>query len=308
MKRRIGTLLSQELIVAARSRFYLFIFLIFAVSTAAVYFIPEEIGMPGETYIYDAARASDEAVGAEQTASAAPAFEIRTLESAGEPMDNSIKLLLVLLAFEVVVIGYLFSAAVIFQEKQEGTVRAFRVTPGSAGVYLTAKTIFWTAAGVLYGALMLFTATLFSLSSGMWLQIMSAVVLSSLFYTLLGIGIAVYFTTISEWFIIGVMVLIINMLPILALEFPAISNPVLKWIPSHPFIFWLEEVFRGSAGAGGGTGGAGAGFGGGIAAGAGPGGWSTAAVSAGKLALFAALGAGFAFFSVRRKIMKEGGK
>jgi hypothetical protein len=155
---------------------------------------------------------------------------------------------------------------------------------------------------------MLFTATLFSLSSGMWLQIMSAVVLSSLFYTLLGIGIAVYFTTISEWFIIGVMVLIINMLPILALEFPAISNPVLKWIPSHPFIFWLEEVFRGSAGAGGGTGGAGAGFGGGIAAGAGPGGWSTAAVSAGKLALFAALGAGFAFFSVRRKIMKEGGK
>jgi ABC-2 type transport system permease protein/fluoroquinolone transport system permease protein len=369
---RIGTMIRQEFVVAARSRFYLFILIILAVSVAAVYLIPEEFTLQTEVYLFDSAQteesralaaalgseillvgsadelrekvaerganqgyrlevrnggleviyvhngeispkelrirgarlealyrtidgrpltegpAAGEAAGKGPTDHEGAPVRVRTMQEQAPPLGNSMRLLIILLAFEVVVIGYLFSAVVIFQEKQEGTVKAYRVTPGGTGVYIISKSLFWASAGVIYGGLMLAAATRGNLGPPAWLHIMSAVLMSSFFYSLVGIGIAVYFTTISEWFMVGIGILVINMLPLLALEFPTLSIGVLEWIPSHPFLFWVRTVIRQSAE---------------NSAPAGLSGWWFP--MAGRLGLFILAGAVFASLSVRFRIMKE---
>ena len=140
---------------------------------------------------------------------------------------------------EVLVLGFLFVAVFIFQEKSEGSIRAYRVSPGGTATYILAKTLVFMALGVVYGLGLVTAAMGFSVNYGALLLL---IVLGVNLYTFLGISVAVFFRNISEWFFTGVLLLAINMAPLASLMFPMFSPRWLTWLPSYPVVFGLSEA------------------------------------------------------------------
>lgn len=163
------------------------------------------------------------------------------LEMGGEKARIRLRdsLLSVLMAFEVMVLGFLFVAVLLFQEKQEGGILSYRVTPGGAIVYTGSKAILWGLVCTLYGILL----GLLTIGPGPWiLPMIPLVFLSSFFMTALGLLVAVFFKNISEWFFIGLAVLAVNMLPQVSLLNPQFSPAWLSMIPSYPVIHLTREL------------------------------------------------------------------
>jgi ABC-2 type transport system permease protein/fluoroquinolone transport system permease protein len=152
----------------------------------------------------------------------------------------------VLLVFEVIVLGFLFVAVMVFQEKQDGSIRAFRVSPGGSWIYLWSKTVVWVIFTVLYGTALLLL-TMGPLLS--WLRLLVLLALAGTFMTLLGLLVSVFFRNISEWFFIGVGILVLNMLPQISYLNPAFAPAWITWIPSYPLLFAVRDLlFRSDVG------------------------------------------------------------
>ena len=169
----------------------------------------------------------------------AAAFETRLLRSHVEPMPPNMTGLPALLAFEVIVLGFLLVAVFIFQEKSDGSIKAYRISPGGNFSYILSKTVLFALMGLIYGLFfLLFTIGI----PEQLLEISVVLLLASALYTLLGIIVAVFFRSISDWLFIGVGLLILNMLPMISYGFPAFSPAFMSWIPSYPILFGLSEL------------------------------------------------------------------
>jgi ABC-2 type transport system permease protein/fluoroquinolone transport system permease protein len=166
-------------------------------------------------------------------------FDVQLLRPAAEPVPLNLSILPVALVFEVVLLGFTFGAVMIFQEKQEGVNRAYRVSPGTTLDYIGAKNLLFIAMSLIYGTLLLLVAFGLEADYG---RILLLVVLTSSAMTLVGLAIAVFFNNISEWFFVGVGVLIINMLPVFSYSIPTFAPRWLTVIPSYPVLFGAREI------------------------------------------------------------------
>jgi fluoroquinolone transport system permease protein len=137
-------------------------------------------------------------------------FNIQLLRQASEPVPDNLAFLPIGIVFEVVLLGFMFGAVLIFQEKQEGTNRAFRVSPAGTWSYIWSKNVMFALMSLIYGGILLLVAFQFRINYG---RILLLILLTSSLMTLSGLAIAVFFNNISEWFFVGVGVLIINLLP-----------------------------------------------------------------------------------------------
>ncbi|OHD54676.1 MAG: hypothetical protein A2Y33_02530 [Spirochaetes bacterium GWF1_51_8] len=153
-----------------------------------------------------------------------------------------VSLLPVLLTFEVMVLGFLFVAVVIFQEKQEGSIRAYRVSPGGVCAYVLSKTLVWVVLSVLYGIVLLLATVGFGID---YLAAAMLLTAGSLLMTLFGMAVAVFFSSISEWFFIGVAILVINMLPQVSFLYPVFAPAWITLLPSYPMIFAARDIVFG---------------------------------------------------------------
>lgn len=145
----------------------------------------------------------------------------------------------IFLVFEVVALGFFLVAAIIFQEKQEGVIRAFRVSPASTMMYVLAKTAVFLILGGVYALLLL------ALGLGLdvpFAPLLLLVLLGSSMMTLFGIVVAVFFNNLSEWFFVGAFILIFFMLPTLSYAIPAFAPSFITWMPSYPLVFGVREL------------------------------------------------------------------
>lgn len=126
--------------------------------------------------------------------------------------DVAGRLLEALLAFEALVLGFLFVSVGVFEERREATVRAYRISPGGIARWISAKLLLWTALSLAYVVLML----AMSLSFGHFALHLLVALPGALLMTELGLAVAVWFNSISEWFLPGVAILIVNMIPMFA--------------------------------------------------------------------------------------------
>lgn len=166
-------------------------------------------------------------------------FEVQLLRPPGEPVPLNLSSIPVGLVFEVVLLGFFFGAVMIFQEKQEGVNRAYRVSPATTLDYILSKTLLFTILSVIYGALLLLAVFGLDAAHG---PVLLLVALTSILMTLFGLAIAVFFNSISDWFFVGLGVLIINLLPVLSYGMPTFAPDWLTWIPSHPVLFGVREL------------------------------------------------------------------
>lgn len=145
----------------------------------------------------------------------------------------------IFLAFEVAILGFLLVAVFVFQEKQEGTIRAYRVSPGGLWPYLISKVLVFTLLGLVYGVIVVLTGFGFDAN---WPAVLALTVWASAFMTVFGLGFAAWFDSLSHWFFPGLAVLVLNMLPFFSYVYPVFSPAWITVIPSYALVFAAREA------------------------------------------------------------------
>jgi hypothetical protein len=159
-----------------------------------------------------------------------PEAEIVPLNLSGIP---------VFLAFEVGILGFLLVAVFVFAEKQEGTIRAYRVSPGGLWIYIASKAIVFVLIAIGYGVIIVAAGFGFAAN---WAAIIALIVWASMFMTVLGLGFAAWFRNLSHWFFPGLALLILNLLPFVSYVYPVWSPGWVTVIPSYGLVYALREA------------------------------------------------------------------
>ncbi|MFW6363445.1 MAG: ABC transporter permease [Spirochaeta sp.] len=164
---------------------------------------------------------------------------VQRIRPQAEPVPLNLTGVPIFLAFEVGILGFLLVAVFVFQEKQEGTIRAYRVTPAGLWPYIASKTAVFTMLGIIYGFGVVLVGFGIDFNA---LALLGLIVYGSVFMTLFGLGFAAWFHNLSHWFFPGLAVLILNMLPFFSYIYP-VFNPVwIQAIPSYGLVYALRET------------------------------------------------------------------
>jgi hypothetical protein len=124
------------------------------------------------------------------------------------------------------------------------------VTPSGALNYIFSKTALFILLSLAYGIPIL--AVTYALmpagSTPNFALTLLLVVLSSAFMTLFSLALAVFYRSLSEWFFMGLAVLLINSLPMISYGMPSFAPAWLTFIPSYPTVFATRDVLFNGAG------------------------------------------------------------
>lgn len=146
------------------------------------------------------------------------------------------------ICFEALVSGFLMAGILLLEEKEGGTIKAYRISPAGTIEYVAGKTILFGILGTLYSLLMAVLIIGFKFSWGGFILL---AFLSSVLFTLIGLSTTVFFKDMSSWFSVSILVLAVNMLTMVSYSSPTFSPAWIKVIPSYPIIFALEGLLFG---------------------------------------------------------------
>jgi hypothetical protein len=166
-------------------------------------------------------------------------YRIEMLRPLSPPIPFNLAGIPVFIVFEVVLLGFFIVAVLVFQEKQERTLRTYRVSPGGPLAYILSKNLLFIVLAIPYGGLIVLIGHGFSVN---YLNLFILIILSSLLMTSVGLFVAVFFNNISEWFFVGVFIMILNLLPVIAYGLSVYAPVWLTWIPSYPVVFGVREI------------------------------------------------------------------
>jgi len=142
-----------------------------------------------------------------------------------------------LLALDVAMMGFMMGAVLILEEQGDGTLRALRVTPLGTSTYILSKSLVFLLVSLVYALLLL-------LVMGVWptMPLLFWVMISagSLLFTFIGMILAAFFKTMSQWLLAGMAVLVASMLPIVSFLAPAFQPGWMGWIPTY----WMLKGFN----------------------------------------------------------------
>ncbi len=171
-----------------------------------------------------------------------PAAESRVLRANAEAYDVPLNLLMVpsLLFSDPTLIGMVFIAVLIFMEKDEGTVRAYQVTPGRIWEYLLSKALTMGLLAMLF-ALIFVTGTV-GVRGPNWPALLALLLLGAVLGTLLGAIVAIHFDNISQYMFPAILLMLFMSVPGIAYFVPAFSPAWLRWMPTYPLVFGLREA------------------------------------------------------------------
>lgn len=149
---------------------------------------------------------------------------------------NMIPLLMV---FEVVMFGFTIIAVMVFQEKEDGSIKAYRVSPAGVLRYILSKAVVNVLMALTYGVLIvLFTMGLKINYGALFLILM----LTSFLMTIMGLFISVFFKNLSEFLFSGLSVITISSFPMISYLYPSFAPDFITFIPSYPVVFGIREI------------------------------------------------------------------
>ncbi len=144
-----------------------------------------------------------------------------------------------LMGLEVVMLGFAFISVLVFQEKAEGSIKAYRVSPRGAWLYIWSKSLAMVLISVVYALIITVPTIGLNLQWGSYLLL---VALTSLLMTMLGLFIAAWFDTLSEFIFPMVGVFAVIGLPAISYLMPSFQLPIISAIPAYPLMFGLREI------------------------------------------------------------------
>ena len=170
---------------------------------------------------------------------AAPTWTMTTLRPPSAPPPFNRALLPLLFVMDVAALGFLFGGVMVLQEKTDQTIRFYRATPGGAGPYLVSK------AAVLLGLVLLNLAVLLGCAWPAALanfRAIAVVATGALALSLLGLGLSVFFRTLTSFFYPLVAVALVINLPTVLYAAPSLDLPAARLIPTWTVLFGAREL------------------------------------------------------------------
>ena len=179
----------------------------------------------------------------------APAqVEIVSLDAQAEEIPFNLLFTPVFICFEALMVGFILGGALMLAEKQDGTVRALRVSPLSVPQYILAKTLLFSLIGTLYASLIALLTVGSSIHWGLFLALSFC---GTALFTMIGLAYTSPFRDMSGWFFSMVVLLSVNMLPVISYSSPAFTPFWMRLIPSYPILTaYRAAMFGGSLDAG----------------------------------------------------------
>ena len=164
---------------------------------------------------------------------------VTTLEANVERLSDRLNILPVFLALNAAFMGLFIIASYIFLDKDEGTIRAFAVTPAKVWHYLLSKMGVMLVSGLMSG--LVATAFIAGLKAH-YLHLILLLIACNAFGSALGLFIASFFDTITKamgWLYMSIIVLAFAAV---SYYMPAFSPLVIRMLPSYPMLFAFRET------------------------------------------------------------------
>ncbi len=166
-------------------------------------------------------------------------FDIKSLRNKSDTIPLNKNTIPMFMVFEVMVLGFMLSSIMIFQEKQEGTILAYRVSPAGTLSYIISKSLLFLFSSLIYGAIII----VFTMGIAVnFVLLLLIIALGSLLMTLLGLFVGIFFDDISGWFPWGVLILVVDMIPVISYINPAFSPLWIRVIPAYSIMLSMREI------------------------------------------------------------------
>ena len=150
----------------------------------------------------------------------------------------------IFICFEALMVGFILGGALMLSEKQDGSVRALRVSPLSTAKYVVSKTLLFSVIGTVYASLI---CVLTIGASVNWALFLLLSFFGTAIFTMIGLAYTSPFRDMSGWFFSMVVLLSVNMLPVISYSSPAFTPVWMKLIPSYPILMAYRSALFGGA-------------------------------------------------------------
>lgn len=228
--RRLLTLVRLDLVLAFRHKLVHVTLIVAAVFGALLAFaLPEQLASP-------------ELLGREGLEPLAPTL---LRPGASKPPFNA-SWIPILFTVDLCILGHMFAAVMVLQDKEQGLIQLYRVSPGGAAAYVGSKLL----VGLVLTSLNLLVLVGLAYPRGLiepWLYVL--VLLTCGGMTLLGIGLAVPFRSFAQYFYPLALVGLLTAAPMFLALNPSAPLDWTWWLPTYHVLFG-GEVLLFEAGAG----------------------------------------------------------
>lgn len=166
-------------------------------------------------------------------------YKVERLRPQSEPVPFNKNLIPIFIFTEVILLGFLLIAVMVFQEKEEGGVKAYRVSPGGTLEYILSKVAVNVVLAILY------TVVLITLTLGLnvnFTSLFTMIILANVVMTLLGLSVSVFFKNLEEFIFVAIFIMTILGLAMMSYLTPSFAPDYIRILPSYPVLFGLREI------------------------------------------------------------------
>lgn len=166
-------------------------------------------------------------------------YRLELLRPASEKIPFNLSMLPFIMAFESALIGLFFVSALVFQEKEEGSIRAYRVSPAGTWPYILSKITVFVVLSLLSGFL------LFVFILGLRPElpaVLLLVALVSFLTTVFGLAVSVFFKSLAEFIFVLAGIMAVASLPMVSYFIPSFKASFFPLIPTYPLMFGIREL------------------------------------------------------------------
>jgi len=169
-------------------------------------------------------------------------IQVEYLNDFNDKVPFNQKFIPMLMAFDILLISFMFIPVMVFQEKKEGSINAYKVTPAGSIHYMFSK----IAVGIVLSAIFSYIFILFTMGANAdYLKITFYTVISSIILSNIGLIIAQFYSSISEFVVPFFLVTLMFFLPAVKLFSPSFNFPGIELIPSYPLLIEMDKLVSG---------------------------------------------------------------
>jgi hypothetical protein len=145
----------------------------------------------------------------------------------------------ILFAVDLSVLGFMFGAVMVLQDKEHGTIRYFRIGPGTSWDYLASKLTINLGLSLLNFVILVGLGAPAALADPR----LALLVLSTCAgMTLFGVGLAVFFRNLAQFFFPLAVVGLIGAMPMYLVLTPTAELGWTWWLPTYHVLFGAEAI------------------------------------------------------------------
>ncbi|HOO34149.1 MAG TPA: ABC transporter permease [Thermotogota bacterium] len=168
-------------------------------------------------------------------------IEVQSLNEYPADLNLKERMVPMLLASDVILLGFLFGTTMIFQERKERSITAYRVSPAGAMTYLMSK----ATLNVMMALVFTLAFCLFTIGFGInYVALLLLICVVAFLITFIGILLGQFFSSLSDFMYIMLGFMLIMSLPVFTYMNPNFRFVGMELIPSYQVIFIADAMMK----------------------------------------------------------------